>query len=136
MPLFMAAYAGRRRPFRPYFASRAVREAAVYGVIDPGGILKIEKDIKSTQEMPEDVRRAIEASGAAGANAAAFMGSGSDLPSVPVRGCRPHGAGVACRSKATSSCLRDYLTKGVVDIYTPGHDEPRPARNRAAPLPT
>jgi len=116
MPLFMAAYAGVVA-VPAYFASRAVAEAAVYGVIDPGGILKIEKDIKSTQEMPEDVRQAIEASGAAGANAAAFMGSGSIFRPFPSEDV----ARAALASRAIKGYFvlpADYLTKGVVDIYT------------------
>ncbi len=116
MPLFMAAYAGVVA-VPAYFASRAVAEAAVYGVIDPGGILKIEKDIKSTQEMPEDMRRAIEASGAAGANAAAFMGSGSIFRPFPSEDV----ARAALASRAIKGYFvlpADYLTRGVVDIYT------------------
>ena len=116
MPLFMAAYAGVVA-IPAYFASRAVAEAAVYGVIDPGGILKIEKDIKSTQEMPEDMRRAIEASGAAGANAAAFMGSGSIFRPFPSEDV----ARAALASRAIKGYFvlpADYLTRGVVDIYT------------------
>jgi ABC-2 type transport system permease protein len=116
MPLFMAAYAGIVA-VPAYFASRAVAEPAVYGVIDPGGILKIEKDITSTQEMPEDVRQAIEASGAAGANAAAFMGSGTIF--------RPFPSEEVARAALASRAIKgyfvlpaDYLTKGVVDIYT------------------
>ena len=116
MPLFMAAYAGVVA-VPAYFASRAVAEAAVYGVIDPGGILKIEKDIKSTQEMPEDMRRAIEASGAAGANAAAFMGSGSIFRPFPSEDV----ARTALASRAIKGYFvlpADYLERGVVDIYT------------------
>ena len=116
MPIFMAAYGGVVA-IPAYFASRAVREPAVYGVIDPGGILKIEKDIKSTQEMPEDVRKAIEASGAAGANAAAFMGSGSIFRPFPSEDV----ARTALASRAIKGYFvlpADYLTKGVVDIYT------------------
>jgi ABC-2 type transport system permease protein len=116
MPLFMAAYAGVVA-VPAYFASRAVAEAAVYGVIDPGGILKIEKDIKSTQEMPEDVRQAIEASGAAGANAVAFMGSGSIFRPFPSEDV----ARAALASRAIKGYFvlpADYLERGVVDIYT------------------
>ena len=116
MPLFMAAYAGVVA-IPAYFASRAVAEPAVYGVIDPGGILKIEKDITSTQEMPEDVRQAIEASGAAGANAAAFMGSGTIF--------RPFPSEAVARAALASRAIKgyfvlpaDYLERGVVDIYT------------------
>jgi ABC-2 type transport system permease protein len=116
MPLFMAAYAGVVA-VPAYFASRAVREASVYGVVDPGNILALEKDVKSVQEMPEEVRRAIEASGAAAANAAAFMDSGSIF--------RPFASEDVARTALAARKIKgyfvlpaDYLAKGVVDVYT------------------
>ena len=42
MPLFMAAYAGVVA-IPAYFASRAVREPSVYGVVDPAGMLRLQR---------------------------------------------------------------------------------------------
>ena len=58
MPLFMAAYGGIVA-IPAYFASRAVREPSVYGVVDAASILHLDKDVAADQpQMPEDVRRA------------------------------------------------------------------------------
>ena len=40
MPLFLAAYGGIVA-IPAYFASRSVREPAIYGVVDPAGVLHL-----------------------------------------------------------------------------------------------
>ena len=78
MPLFMAAYGGSSR-FRRTSSTGPYRKPSVYGVVDSGGMLKIERTRSSrTQpEIPEDMRRAIEASGQRRSVQRAFMGSSS-----------------------------------------------------------
>ena len=48
MPLFLAAYSGIVA-IPAYFASRAVKEPAVYGVVDPGGVLRLQADVKASE---------------------------------------------------------------------------------------
>ena len=45
MPLFMAAYGGVVA-IPAYFASRSVREPSVYGVVDPGDVLKLQSEVR------------------------------------------------------------------------------------------
>ena len=60
MPLFMAAYGGVVA-IPAYFASRSVREPAVYGVVDPGNLLKLQSEVRAASpQLPEEVRKALE----------------------------------------------------------------------------
>jgi len=118
MPLFMAAYGGIVA-IPAYFASRAVQEASVYGVVDPGNILRLDKDVPAEQpQIPEEMKRALEAAGPRGAaNAAAFMESTFVFrPFVSEADAR---AALAARTlKGYYVIPPDYLSKGVVDVYT------------------
>ena len=56
MPLFMAAYAGIVA-IPAYFASRAVREPAVYGVVDSASVLRLQSDVTSSSQSPRARKR-------------------------------------------------------------------------------
>jgi ABC-2 type transport system permease protein len=122
MPLFMAAYGGIVA-IPAFFASRAAREPAVYGVVDPGGVLRLEDDVKSSQpavpdEVKEEVKRALEATGTGAAVDTGFMESNFVF--------RPYSSGADARSALAGRKIKgyyvvpsDYIAKGVVDVYTP-----------------
>ena len=117
MPLFMAAYGGVVA-IPAYFASRAVREPSVFGVVDPGSILRLQKDVPAEQaQIPEELKRALEASGRGGAANAGFMESSTVF--------RPYASEPEARAALAARTLKgyyvippDYLTKGVLDVYT------------------
>lgn len=118
MPVFMAAYAGVVA-IPAYFAGRADRAPAVYGVVDRGQLLKLQGDVTSERpEIPEDLKRAIEASGQ---GAALEQGLASarfvfrPFPSEP-----DARAALAARSlKGYFVVPPDYLERGEIDVYTP-----------------
>ena len=73
MPLFMAAYSGIVA-IPAYFASRSVREPSIYGVVDPGGVLHLEGETTASQsQVPEEVKRALDAMGRGGRAENQFM---------------------------------------------------------------
>jgi ABC-2 type transport system permease protein len=117
MPVFMAAYAGIVA-IPAYFATRTVQEAAVYGVIDPGNVLRLEQDVTSVPpELPAEVRKMIEMSGRGGAADSAIAQSRFVF--------RPFASDADARSALAARTIKgyyvlpsDYLASGVVDVYT------------------
>jgi ABC-2 type transport system permease protein len=118
MPLFMAAYGGVVA-IPAYFASRSVREPAVYGVVDPGNVLKLQSEVRAASpQLPEEVRRALETAGGNSAVNASLLQSNSVF--------RPYGSAADARSATAARTLKgyfvvppDYIEKGVIDVYTP-----------------
>jgi ABC-2 type transport system permease protein len=117
MPLFMAAYAGIVA-VPAYFAARADDAPTEYGVVDPGGVLGMSGEVKSTAaKVPEDVRRAIEATGQAAAIERAF--ERSRFTFKPMESESAARAAVAERRiKGYYVVPADYLSTGVVEVYT------------------
>ena len=118
MPLFMAAYGGIVA-IPAYFASRAVREPSVFGVVDPGSILQIEQG--HTSRRSRDARRG--AAGARSERAAAAQPAAAFMDSSFV--FRPFPSEADARAALAARTIKgyfvlppDYLTKGVVDVYT------------------
>jgi hypothetical protein len=63
MPVFVAAY-GAIVAIPTYYASQGDREPAVYGVVDPGGLLAVRGDVRVARgQVPQDVRRTFESAG-------------------------------------------------------------------------
>ena len=63
MPLFMAMYAGVIA-IPAYFMDKKEREPSVYGVVDPGGVLRLKGDTAAGGgQMPDELRRALESAG-------------------------------------------------------------------------
>jgi ABC-2 type transport system permease protein len=117
MPLFMAAYAGIVA-IPAYFASRAVREPAVYGVVDPGRVLRLENEVKASQSpVPEEVKQALEAAGQSGAGAPGFMESSFVFRPYPTE-TDARAALAGRKIKGYYVVPPDYIAKGVVDVYT------------------
>lgn len=117
MPLFMAAYGGIVA-IPAYFASRAVREPSVYGVVDSASILHLDTDVPADQpQIPEEVKRALEATSRGGATNMAFMESSFVF--------RPYTSEADARSALAARTIKgyyvippDYVSKGVIDVYT------------------
>ena len=117
MPLFMAAYAGVVA-IPAYFASRGVREPAVYGVVDQGGVLRIEKELESSQSpVPQELKQALEVTGRSGADVQGLMGSRFIF--------RPYPSDAEARAALAGRTIKgyyvfppDYIAKGVIDVYT------------------
>ena len=116
MPLFMAAYGGIVA-IPAYFASRSVREPAVYGVVDPGNVLRLEVVVKSSQSpIPEEMKQVLEATGRSGPDGAGFMQSNFEFRPYAEADAR---AALAARTiKGYYVFPPDYIAKGVVDVYT------------------
>jgi len=118
MPVFMAAYAGVVA-IPAYFADRAEQEPAVYGVVDTGAVLRLRGDVASAQsQVPEDVKRALDASGQAAAIERGFMESHFVF--------RPFGAEADARASLAERKIKgyfvvppDYIAAGVIEVYTP-----------------
>jgi ABC-2 type transport system permease protein len=117
MPLFMAGYAGIVA-IPAYFASRAVREPAIYGVVDPASVLRLDQEVKAAQSpMPAEMRQALAAAGRSEADVAGFMDSRFIF--------RPYPAEAEARAALAKRTIKgyyvvpaDYIAKGVVDAYT------------------
>ena len=118
MPLFMAAYGGVVA-IPAYFASRSVREPAVYGVVDPGNLLKLQSEVRAASpQLPEEVRKALETAGGSSAVSGSLLQSNSVF--------RPYASAADARSAVAARTLKgyfvvpsDYIEKGVIDVYTP-----------------
>jgi ABC-2 type transport system permease protein len=117
MPLFLAGYAAIVA-VPAYFASQAEEETPVYGVVDPAGLLALQSDVPSERPpLPEELKRALEA---AGQGAAFDQGFGeSRFVFRPFALESDARAAVADRRvKGYFLVPPDYLSGGVVDIYT------------------
>ena len=112
MPLFLAAYGGIVA-IPAYFASRSVAEPSVYGIVDPGSVLRLEADVKSSDsQMPEEVKRALEATGQSGAVKHRVHGVELRVPALCLGSRRARGPRRRGRSRATSSSRPTTSAKG------------------------
>jgi ABC-2 type transport system permease protein len=117
MPVFMAGYAGIVA-IPAYFASRAVREPAVYGVVDPGRVLRLESEVTTSEsQVPEEVTRALKAAGQSGAVDSRFTDSNSVFRPYPSE-AEARAALAARKLKGYFVMPPDYIGKGVIDVYT------------------
>ena len=118
MPVFMALYAGVVA-IPAYFASRADRVPSVYGVVDQGRVLNLQKEVTAGKpEMPAEIKRALEASGQSAAMAEAFVQSRVVF--------RPFASEPEARRALAGRTIKgyfvvppDYVAAGIIDIYTP-----------------
>jgi len=117
MPVFMALYAGIVA-VPAYFASRSVREPAVYGVVDPGSVLRLERDVTAEPTaIPEEVKRALERSGAGAGVEASFVSANTVFRPVATE-AEARAALAGRRLKGYFVVPPDYVARGVVDVYT------------------
>jgi ABC-2 type transport system permease protein len=118
MPLFMAVYAGVVA-VPAYFMGQKEREPSVYGVVDPGGVLRLSGEaVSGTDRVPEALRRALES---AGQSAAVERITGASRFTF-----RPYANESDARSALLTRQIKryfvlpsDYAQHGGVDSYGP-----------------
>jgi ABC-2 type transport system permease protein len=118
MPVFMALYAGIVA-IPAYFASRADREPVVYGVVDPRGVLQLERDIAAGQSpVPPEVKQALEAAGQGAMLDNALLQSRFIFRPFPSE--QDARLALAARTlKGYYVVPEDYLSTGSIGIYSP-----------------
>jgi ABC-2 type transport system permease protein len=117
MPVFMALYGGVVA-IPAYFASRAVREPAIYGLVDPAGVLRVDKEMKAARSpVPPEVKQALAAAGKSDVDVTGLMGSGFIF--------RPYSAEAEARAAVAKRTIKgyyvvppDYIANGIIDTYT------------------
>ena len=118
MPVFLGLYTGIVA-IPAYFASRSAREPEVYGVVDQGGLLQLRREVTAGQpQIPDELKRALEASGQRAA-----------LDQMVTRSrftYRPYPDEPTARTALSSKAIKgyfvvppDYISQGVVEVYTP-----------------
>ena len=116
---WQAAYAGIVA-VPAYFVEKKEREPTVYGVIDHAGILGLGGDIQASDspEIPEDMRRTLEATGQGEAIRNAIASDNFVF--------RPVGSEEEARRALAARTLngfyvlpRDYLASGTIESYAP-----------------
>jgi ABC-2 type transport system permease protein len=118
MPVFMAAY-GALVAIPAYFANKADQQPSVYGVVDAGDVLGLEQEITSKPiALPEEVKRALQASGQAAQVEKALVQSSVVF--------RPMATEPEARTALAERRIKgyyvvpgDYLARGVIDVYGP-----------------
>jgi ABC-2 type transport system permease protein len=117
MPLFMAAYAGVVA-VPAYFAEQKSREPVVHGVVDHSGVLALQGDVNGQgSELPEAMRRALEASGQGTAGPALVSANVVFRPVATEDDAR--GALAARKIAGYFVVPADYLARGEVAVYSP-----------------
>jgi len=63
MPIFIAIYAAVLG-LPAYFMTKQASKPSIYGVVDPGGVLRLKEEATAgSDQIPEELRRALETSG-------------------------------------------------------------------------
>jgi ABC-2 type transport system permease protein len=118
MPLFVAAY-GAIVGIPAYYAERAEREPAVFGVVDRADVLHLTGDTTAAgAAVPDEVRSALEATGQIRAVQRA-TGSGSFVFRPMSNEDEARRALAERRIKGYYVVPPDYLTEGRIDSYLP-----------------
>jgi ABC-2 type transport system permease protein len=118
MPVFMAAY-GALVAIPAYFANKADQQPSVYGVVDAGDVLGLEQEITSKpMALPEEVKRALQASGQAAQVEKALVQSSVVFRPIATEP-EARTALAERRIKGYYVVPDDYLGRGVIDVYGP-----------------
>jgi ABC-2 type transport system permease protein len=118
MPLFIAIYAAVIG-LPAYFMARQGSKPAVYGVVDPGGVLRLQAEASAgSDQVPDDLRRALETSGQQ-ATVSRLLGNTRSR-------FRPYATESEARSALVAHTIKgyfvlppDYLQSGGVEAYGP-----------------
>jgi ABC-2 type transport system permease protein len=118
MPIFIALYAAVLG-VPAYFMTKQASKPSSYGVVDPGGVLRLHDETTAgSDQVPEDLRRALEASGQQ-ATVERMVGSARTR-------FRPYPTEVEARAALVAQTIKgyfvlppDYLQKGGVEAYGP-----------------
>jgi ABC-2 type transport system permease protein len=116
MPLFMAMY-GLVVGLPAYYAGKQAEEPAVYGVVDGSGLLQLSGDSKAPAQVPDELRKIMEAAG----QKAALDRIREDNITF-----RPFAQEAAARAALTARDIKgyfviapDYVASGRIANYTP-----------------
>ena len=118
MPVFIALYAAVLG-VPAYFMTKQASKPSSYGVIDPEGVLRLTGETTAgSDQMPEDLRRAMEASGQQ-ATVERMIGNARSR-------FRPYATEADARAALVAQTIKgyfvlppDYVQKGGVDAYGP-----------------
>jgi ABC-2 type transport system permease protein len=118
MPVFIALYAAVLG-VPAYFMTKQASKPSSFGVVDPGGVLGLKDETTAgSDQMPEDLRRALEASGQQ-ATVERIIGSARSR-------FRPYATEPEARAALVAQTIKgyfvlppDYLQKGGVIAYGP-----------------
>jgi ABC-2 type transport system permease protein len=133
MPLFLAAYAAVVA-VPAYFAMRSAKEPTVYGVVDDAGVLNLRgEEAARRPELPEELKKAMEVAGPSARGALETSGVNRDFVFRPYASEAEARAAVAERTlKGYFYVPKDYLERGVVDVYTQDSVDLSRAESRTA----
>lgn len=118
MPVFIAVYAAVVG-VPAYFMTKQASKPSTYGVVDRGGVLRLtDETTAGSDQVPEELRRALEASGQQ-ATVERMIGSARSR-------FRPYATEAEARAALLAHSIKgyfvlppDYLQKGGVDAYGP-----------------
>jgi ABC-2 type transport system permease protein len=118
MPVFIALYAAVLG-VPAYFMTKQASKPSTYGVVDAGGVLRLKDETTAgSDQMPEDLRRALEASGQQ-ATVDRMIGTARSR-------FRPYSTEAEARAALVGQTIKgyfvlppDYLQNGGVEAYGP-----------------
>jgi ABC-2 type transport system permease protein len=116
MPVFMAAYAGIVA-IPAYFANQSAKEPSVWGIVDTAGVLGLTSNVSVRPALPEEVTKALEASGQKEAVQNAFLSENFVFKPL-VSEAEARQATAARTLKGYFVVPPDYLTGGLIDVYS------------------
>jgi ABC-2 type transport system permease protein len=118
MPVFIGLYAAVIG-LPAYFMAKQASKPSIYGVVDPGGVLQLKEDeTAGSDQIPEELRRALETSGQQ-ATVAHMLGSARSRFRLYATEGAARSALVAQTIKGYFVLPPDYLQKGGVEAYGP-----------------
>jgi ABC-2 type transport system permease protein len=118
MPVFIALYAAILG-VPAYFMAKQATKPSIYGVVDPGGVLRLKDEATAgSDQIPEELRRALETSGQQ-ATVERMIGTTRSR-------FRPYATEAEARAALVAQTIKgyfvlppDYLQKGGVEAYGP-----------------
>jgi len=118
MPVFIGLYAAVLS-VPAYFMTKQASKPSSYGVVDPGGVLRLKDETTAgSDQMPDDLRRALESSGQQ-ATVERMIGSARSR-------FRPYATEAEARAALVAQTIKgyfvlppDYLQNGGVEAYGP-----------------
>jgi ABC-2 type transport system permease protein len=120
MPLFVAAY-GAIVAIPAYLAQRNENALALYGVVDAGRVLSLTGDVAAPRvQLSEELKRAMDALGSGARTRLDAALEDSNFTFRPFSDEPTARAALAARAiKGFFVLPADYMTSGVVDVYSP-----------------
>jgi len=118
MPIFIGLYAAIVG-VPAYFMAKQASKPAIFGVVDPGGVLRLKEDATAgSDQIPEELRRALETSGQQ-ATVERMVGTARSR-------FRPYATEAEARAALVAQTIKgyfvlppDYVQNGGVEAYGP-----------------